>query len=198
MKLRSAILLALCGHAAAQQPPIAIYGIEVGAAINAPECQKTTLGNSVSYAPSTPSPCMRGASATAGPGDFSNGGFMAFPWGDAPKYAATNMVGISATAGIVGVVRVSTTGYRVQDLMLADLTAKYGRPTSSKTVPFQNAMGARYDGIAASWDLGPYQIEFLGMTTATDAGSLLVGTKAGLAERQRRIDGALKSMGRPL
>lgn len=185
-----------CGGASAQT--LTVYGIEIGAPIAVAECRKETFGSSVSYSLSRPAPCMKASPVTAGPGDFSNGGFMDFPPGQAPSHARGSMVGITATGGIVGVVVLNTSGYQAQDSVFTDLIAKFGKPSKSGTIPFQNRMGAKFDGIAATWDLGEFQVEFLGITTAIDTGLLLIGTKAGLVERQARIDAVLKKFGKPL
>ncbi|MNY43557.1 hypothetical protein D3C86_1785280 [compost metagenome] len=95
---------------------------------------------------------------------------------------------------------VSTIGEPMQGKVLDDLTAKFGKPTSSLTVPFQNRMGASFQGIVANWDRGDaLQVEFLGLANRIDEGQIVFGTKAGLAERSRRMNEATKKFGgRPL
>ena len=198
MKLRLAICLAaLCGPAAAES--ITVYGIGIGAPIAAPECRKKAIGRNVFYDSSPREPCMRAwEPIPANPADFSSGGIMHFPIGEAPKHARNRTVDISATDGVVGAIVVTTAGFSVQESVLRDLIEKFGAPTTTSRIPSQTLMGANFDGIVARWDLDTFEIQFFGVLYEVDSGLLIVGTKAGIQDRQARFDAARKRSSKPL
>ena len=85
--------------------------------------------------------------------------------------------GHSATAlvesGILHAISFQTTGYKFQDLYLRQLTEKFGQPTSLKTEIMQNAFGAHFDKIEATWRT-EYFVDLEGFGERIDEGSVFI------------------------
>lgn len=173
------------------------YGIQIGAPLQLAECPKLVAGSTAIYKGSN-APCIQEIFPKAAPGNFATGGMIAFPPGQWPAQAAGGRIGVSIVAGNVAVLVVPTSGFNAQQRIYDDLVAKYGQPASRATIPMQNAIGARIEGIGATWHAGSVDVLFNGVIGKVDQGQLLIGTPAGIAERQARIDAVLKGRQTPL
>ena len=123
-----------------------------------------------------------------------------FPHG--PRYDGNSDIELGSTAVPAGVsptatimlldgkpeqVSLKTDGMEQQERLYALLVAKYGTPTQSNITQLQNAMGARYQGIEASWQLKNMTVQFYGMLDSPREGYIIASTTKGskwLSDRQ--------------
>lgn len=84
-----------------------------------------------------------------------------------------------------------------QDLVLEQLVRKYGRPKTRGTIPMQNAFGAQFSAITATWESHTLRVEFIGMLDR-NVGSLLIGTPAAIADHKVELERKARGTGRRL
>jgi hypothetical protein len=172
---------------APSQPDIRdIAGIELGKEIAIPECKKEKAYGMIMYAMEDVSyPCFK---ESQGAGD-SLKTKPNFPRG--PQYdgnsdielgSAAVPAGVSPTATIMLLdgkpeqVSLKTEGSEQQERLYALLIAKYGVPAQSNISQLQNAMGARYQGIEASWQLKSMTVQFYGILDNPREGYIIAST----------------------
>ncbi len=204
--LAAAVLIALCSgcdrSSADREPPHVvgalgkdqsgdrdaadIAGITLGTRVQIPECKKERQQGLVIYAAEGQVyPCFedfRGAMGTMkiqaslpeGP-DYD--GVTSIELG-----SAAVPVGVSAKADILmldGVpeqVSLSTDGIESQDRLYTLLVEKYGPPSETKEVQLQNAFGAEYRSIEASWVLKRINVYFFGVVGSPSEGRITART----------------------
>jgi len=88
---------------------------------------------------------------------------------------------VDIVGGIVQSVLVSTAGFSVQEQLLSDLTAKYGKPKKLERSPVQTGIGAKFERIEAEWRKPDLNIDYRGMGTSITEGHISVRTDAGQA-----------------
>jgi hypothetical protein len=178
--------------------PNTAYGIEIGAPLPLTECPRKEIAGSVMYGVAA-QPCVQDTFPKVGVPLDRGGGLIVFPPGQSPAGSAWNRIGVVLLDGRVGALVVSTAGLHTQQQVYDTLVAKYGEPSQKSLLPVQNALGAKFESIVATWDRGEnLQVLFRGTSGRIDSGEILIGTHAGLAERQARIDRAVKGTSRPL
>jgi hypothetical protein len=182
----------LVGAEAIAAPPMDAYGMTIGAPLAVPECPRVE-GRYSLYVPAA---CVRWGFE----GDRTRAagrGQVVFPIRDRPVHSSDDSLGVytDPESGVLQLLIVSTSGPSRQDSVFTDLVAKYGPPATSKTVPLNNAMGARFDSIVATWSTPELVVRFYGITSLR-SGELLIGTPEGL----ERYDSAMRKLqqGRPL
>lgn len=175
------------------------YGIAIDAPLSLSECPRMESAGMVIYK-SSKEPCLQNLFPKAGvPLNLDSGLTVVFPVGQTPYGSSWNQVGLVVLEGRVAALTISTTGATSQNQLFESLVAKYGPPNTKQSISLQNAYGAKVESIVAEWDKGEnLQVNFFGIIGRADSGQLLIGTRAGLAERQARIDRALKGGTRPL
>lgn len=174
-----------------------IAGVELGKEIVIPECKKEKAYGIIMYALHNVSyPCFK---------DFQGAGNSLktkpdFPHG--PQYDGNSKIelgseavpsGVSPTATIMLLdgkpeqVSLKSEGAEQQEHLYALLSAKYGTPTQSNISQLQNAMGAHYQGIEASWRLKSMTVRFYGILDSPREGYIIASTAKGdkwLSDRQ--------------
>jgi hypothetical protein len=159
--LAAAIWAALCVAAsAAPGNPTQVFGVTLGAPLSLPDCS------------SNPS-----AECTDTLG-------VHFADGQRPVWVHFGFFSVDATDGTVGKIEVFTQGIEVQELVMAELTAKFGKPTASKIDHEQNGYGARFDVIQAIWKRADGEVSFVGAIDS-ETGDITVKSNAYIAEEQR-------------
>lgn len=163
-----------------------IAGITLGARIHIPECGKERRHGVIIYATEGQVyPCFedfRGArgtmkSAAGLPKGPDYDGVTSIELGSSAVPA-----GVSAKANILmldGVpeqVSLSTDGVESQDRLYALLIEKYGPPSETKEVQLQNAFGAQYRSIEASWVLRRINVYFFGVLDSPSEGKITART----------------------
>lgn len=171
---------------AADLDVVDIAGIALGSKVQIPECKKERQHGMVLYATENQAyPCFedfRGARGTMNRQiDLPRGrdydgitsielGAAAVPAGVSPKAS------ILMLSGVPEQVSLTTDGVEVQDTLYALLVAKYGSPSDTKEVQMQNAFGAQYRSIEASWVLGRMNVHFFGVLGSASEGSIIAST----------------------
>lgn len=67
------------------------------------------------------------------------------------------------------------------------LTEKYGKPTSEKSVPVQNRMGAKFDNHVATWNLPDGVIEAKERNGTVDSGWVIMSTTQYLKDKEKEL-----------
>jgi hypothetical protein len=73
-------------------------------------------------------------------------------------------------------ITILTSGQGVQYAVLADLKAKFGKPTKARVDKMRNGFGARWDEIFAEWRIGDAVIIFVGGDL--ESGGIILETRA--------------------
>jgi hypothetical protein len=199
MRMLAITGLVLVGVAQAQQVPETIFGLELNAPISIPECQLDK--KSKTYIPAEGACYKRDqvrnkrgslVDATGPLGDERV--LVYFAYKNSPAImSGFNMRGV-LRGGILVSVGTNTGGIRTQAQDFAQLQEKYGKPTRLEPQFLQNAMGAKYEGLVAEWELptGTYvRLESPDMLKLSlpsvggvNVGAMSVSTAAMQAERQ--------------
>lgn len=163
-----------------------IAGIELGKAMVIPECRKEEYHYSIVYATDNASyPCFKNSLGAGNSlktkADLPHGPKYDFSWAIELGSAAVP-AGVSSAAFIWMIdgtpenIILETGGLEEQERLYALLVAKYGTPTRSNISQMQNAMGARYQAIEASWGLRSMTVRFYGMFDNPKKGAITAST----------------------
>lgn len=147
-----------------------IVGIKLGADVQAiAECSKHREGEFNVYSiPYGPRPCTANSHLSLNApnppeADPSiKAGASEIEVQIAPPFGVKSQAKVSVVDGRVERVLISTAPVDAQRNVLDALTEKYGKPTSLRVRPMQNAFGAKLDSIEASWNLPLMDISFIG------------------------------------
>lgn len=177
MKKMALALALLAGSAGAQE--VEFLKIKVGAP-PPPQCPVEEMAPGVRMYRNAPdgSSCVKPFAAIE-PAPLPTG----------PKYTldamvpsaprGTQRVTLTVLDGLVESVNVTTNGYSSQASILKALEDRFGAPESSSANPVQNAMGASFEALQASWAVGHVGIRFNGILGRIDRGSVRVSTPKG-------------------
>ena len=166
--------------ASADETPTEVFGATIGAKLSLPACPPNIgLDGMVGIpgAPSSHPECV----------DSSDGDSVHFASGQWPDWIRSNPFEAYSTDGLVDRIDIETRGISVQDQALAELTAKFGPPTTHDVEREQNGLGATFDVIVATWTRGDGRIEFTG-ATSSNSGIISVEFNAYLLREQHRKD----------
>jgi hypothetical protein len=72
-----------------------------------------------------------------------------FPFANHPDLLAGDHIGVWISGGLAHEIMILTGGIDIQSDCFAQLSEKFGRPTTLATTPVQNRMGAKFDVIHA-------------------------------------------------
>ena len=201
----SIILLAMATIA---NLPHDIFGINVGQPLSYAECPESTTDfsgkpikhdkhYSFSYEYPKETPCYRRIKNRGTKAAFEPFERVEIDYPTPLKlgfYGATAIV----NDGIVSWIYVTTLGELSQDINLAALTEKYGKPNVFNRDAVQNGFGAKFTRISARWDLGRgVEAEFTGFAQDRKSGLFLLSTEFGRQEQKRRSAANLQ-LGRDL
>ena len=166
-----------------------IAGIELGKDLVVPECKKEKAYGMILYAmDGVEYPCFEESGGAGGtletakdlPRGPDHNGVQSIELGTAAVPS-----GVEPTASVLMIdgtpekVTLKTEGTAVQERLYGLLTSKYGAPTQSNVSQLQNAMGARYQGIEASWQLPGMSVLFLGVANRPGEGLIVATTPKG-------------------
>lgn len=73
----------------------------------------------------------------------------------------------------------STSGLELQQTILAQLTERFGKPTTMFTDVVGNKMGARFEAITALWSGGPVDVTYFAAAARLDQGLVIVSLPEG-------------------
>lgn len=182
--LIAAIFLGLSPPVMAEST-VDFMGLTMGAPLTAAECPIKKIGTMAVYdsPPRSVLPCWQrfGYADPIGPSpDISRDGVVWLQV-DGSKYPpgiSWKLTVCIKNGNIVGILA-DTSGADRQEMLLALLSKKYGPPTTSEVEAMQNAFGATFNGISASWVKGDVTIALEGIANQMDSGYITVMTEAG-------------------
>ena len=194
----AAMLLQAATDTVPSSPYPTVFGIQLMAPINIPECQisptvlkhpdiykRNSFFDRYSYSSTTI--CYERIGSRGGSNEpLSNEAVnVQFPFKQEPQWDTA--VSVELINGRVEGVSFSTHGVATQQLVLSSLEQKFGKPTSLTTVSKQNGFGAKFDVISASWSLSSkITVTFEGAATRIDAGTVSVSSPAARAQEEQR------------
>jgi len=185
--------LGVCFEASAVD--MTVYGIEIGAPFRMAECAYVWSGYLKQYQ-SPREPCLqamypiedvpiKGASPDVQ---------VHFPVNDLPRaLAPAKFITPLVIGEKLALLTIPTDGIDSQAQIYADLTAKYGKPSSRWASTLQNGFGAKYVAVLARWELPGLRVEFVGAANRIDTGVIRIGTPAGHREAARQEKAAARS-----
>jgi len=132
----------VCGATAAAPT---VMGITLGAPLPFDEC-----ANSQSMAQFTSRTAVCWTKVTGGIADARRVDYPMSGAVLAPPFVTHDTI-VEVIDGHVEDIRMSTSGISSQETVLAELKAKFGRPTRSDRRRLQNLMGAQFVGLTATW-----------------------------------------------
>ena len=145
-----------------------IFGIKLGAPLALPDCPVNSY-NLVDES-AIKELCVEPASAANIEESSRNVYFIP---GDSPDYLKYNHLDLTIRDGLVQKISVFTNGLNDQDEVLAELTKKFGRPTTLKSEAESNLMGATFQAVTANWKVGADRVLFLVYSTSSIADHLM-------------------------
>jgi hypothetical protein len=194
----AAVLLQAAADAGPSSPYPSVFGIQMMAPINIPECRISPVvlkhpeaftrdSFSDRYDYSTNTLCYKRIGARGGSTEIlANEALnIAFPSNQEPQLASA--VSAEIIDGRVQGVSFSTYGIAVQDLVLSSLEQKFGKPQNLTTTDKQNGFGAKFNVTNASWKLpNEISVTFEGALSSINAGSVSVLSPAARAEQEQQ------------
>jgi hypothetical protein len=90
-----------------------------------------------------------------------------------------------------------TAGASSQELVLMQLSKKYGAPTHVSKQRAQNSLGASFEALTARWDMADVVVTFSGITDRLDVGEVYIDLPAA-AEMRKQWRTAERALERPL
>ncbi len=173
---------------------ISVFGIPLQRVLLIPECPYHRMSRrspneyDIQGAPKT---CFRknnsyGERSDDTP-DLSYAASIAWAFGTQPAMASGSVNAIIIGGLVQGVV-FNTHGYSSQEQDLVALVSKFGEPTTISRPEVQNRMGAKYEGIIASWALGLVQVTFNSLADDLDTGLVRVETDTAKAQRSSSLN----------
>jgi len=191
MKLLCSLLVLMgCVWAQSKQPAelpsapdMTVFGLQLGSDLVLPECKKTSSDGKLDFHYEIISRvwCYR----RTDPNNQSQLGNeyvqIEVPFADrTPVFPANEIIGCVLNGKLEGMA-FRTLGLVTQPDVLAKLSAKYGKPTTSATNEVQNLMGAKFESVYATWQFSNLLVEFQGTAGSLNQGSVSVRTPLGKA-----------------
>jgi hypothetical protein len=166
-----------------------VFGLEIGADLSLPECQRTKLSrNRFIYSGNDRLWCYerldKGKDGTPVVNETIE---IKFPFGDRPEIVSgLSLIGQILDGRLEGI-GFNTLGVENAGEVLKKLTEKYGKPTVSQPVEVQNKMGARFTTVQADWNFSNLIVVFQGVASSLDSGLVTIDTPRCNAWRQERL-----------
>ena len=190
--LFAALSIAVASAASAQAGEPAetsFYGIALARPFTGmPECPKDTNYDNM-YVIQANYPCYQHDKISrigAGLGGDEDLTIM-YPSGKYPEMY--NGMYLHVVNGVVQGVKLITNGVASQTHDFALLVGKFGPPSSRRTIPMQNRMGATFDVIEASWQRpNGVSMTFKGVVNSLDTGQVNARTPQEVAREKAMLD----------
>ncbi|WP_200230272.1 hypothetical protein [Rubrivivax gelatinosus] len=181
----ASILLSFALHAQAQT---SIFGMQLGARLSVQECEKVKTATTVIYRPAVNAPCFKRLWSSGETGRITTDTVaISLPIGQIPSpMSGTEVMALVLDGNLEGV-GFNTAGIRTQEIALAELTEKFGPPDSLERRPAQNALGASFDVIYATWSQSGPVVRFDGASGNITSGFVTVDTPKAHAWRAQAL-----------
>ncbi len=177
-----------------------VFGLEMGKTIEAPECGFMAVvapygvaAPASLYSVSQPITCFERTEDLAA--DFKSlvrkSGLLRtetveikFPAADTSKFMAKLRIFAGVIDGKLERVELDTYGVEDTDPVMAELTKKYGEPTSSTPHQVETRTGSTFDAISADWNFPDLFVHFESVASSIDSGMIQIETAKGREVRQ--------------
>ncbi|WFC43234.1 hypothetical protein [Pseudoxanthomonas sp. SE1] len=204
------LLLLLAGAATAQDGSFAVFGIPFGVPLTVPECtwregrdymsadRRATKREYKNAMWSDESgPCFIQSLRNIGkPIEEGESVSILFPLQERPSMSKRGSLGVRIVDGKADYMTVHTLGLAGQTHDLAELTEKFGTPTSIEHPKAQNRMGATFETTEATWSLkGGVSVTYHSALSTTDEGLIVITTTKGALAEKRAMDDFEKQFG---
>jgi hypothetical protein len=184
--------------AAPQETDMKVFGIQMAAPLSLPECSKLKgigmyLGTQSQWCWEFSVGIPQSRTVTPTPSDGTL--LIMFPAEDAPSLVSAAPLMVEMRHGTVVGISFRTSGVKDGPEVLKALTSKYGQPSSQQSREVQNAFGAKFEAVSASWRLPGLVIDFDSAPTRVDTGMVIIDLPSFRTERE---SAATKSAGKAL
>ncbi|GEM_PF-6728036 len=180
----------------AQAEGVSLYGIALDGALAMPSCVTNKLGDMEVYDEMrNTSDCVMPSFTL--PGRDFGGQWMEIHYviGHAPDILSGGQISVWLFDRKIQDIMILTPGVDVQDTVLAQLTAKFGKPSKQYTSLSQNAYGAQFHVVHARWTFSAANIRFDSAMDRFDSGEIEAQTALGADMRGK--EAAAISSSRP-
>lgn len=165
---------------------LSVFGFTLGEPLRLPECHYRLSGSMKLYDTIPAQTCAWEAMKVNGYAEPQRR--IIFSEREAPAIVANwQAIALERNGRLLGI-EFYTGGAKAQDLVLAQLTAKYGPPASAAASAVQNMAGATFDNVDAVWH-GPVEVTFWGTFRRLDSGRVTIDLPEAAALRRTWFDG---------
>lgn len=152
-----------------------VFGLTFGQPLALPECVRNSITPSI-YEPVQPVTCQR-MDGRGGPAEIS-AVRVVFPPDSAPSLVHEDAVDVYLVNNALGGIEYETIGIEDQQLVLDQLTAKFGRPDHLERPAVQNRAGAAFTAIRATWSKPDMFVEYQSAPVRLDLRFVSIETPA--------------------
>jgi len=184
MKMVVALALGVLAGAASATD-LSVFGINLGQAPTLPECPFRLSGGRLKLYDTLPAAtCIQDARPLTGYGQPARE--VTFGRGEAPTIAKWGRAFLlqDSSGQVIGI-HFLTLGLQTQDVVLAQLKAKYGPPTTITPRTIRTAVGGPFETFDAKWVFEDLIVNFRAADGAIDRGDVTVDLPAGATLRQQ-------------
>lgn len=167
---RILIAVALAAAQAHAEETTTVFGIALGKPLELADCASSVVAGMKLYDSVQRVHCREDARADRDRVEGVSWSRVQFPAAEAPLIAKWAYVNAYIIADVVEGIEFPTAGVSSQEVVLAQLSEKFGRPTTINSIPKQNAMGASFKVYEAEWRLPTMTVSFSGALDAIDKG----------------------------
>lgn len=163
--------------AVSQQPDNSVFGIEIGKPLSLPECdQSKDIHQDV---------CV---DRPIGPLAETEDRFINFVDSKQPSIvsAENGSIRVFMVNGKVAGFQFFTDGIRTQDIVISQLTEKYGKPILLERDEVKSLNGGSFQSVTAAWETNGLKVSFLGTVGMLTKGRVTIDTDASRAARRER------------
>ncbi len=164
------VALALVATPAHAEEPTTVFGIALGKPLELVDCTSSIVGGMKLYDTLQRMQCREDARADRDRAEGVTWSRIQFPANEAPLIAKWTYINAYIMADVVEGIEFPTAGLSSQELVLAQLSEKFGKPTTLTSVTKRNAMGARFEVLEAQWRLPTITISLYGALDTFDKG----------------------------
>ena len=172
---------ALCIASAPALAATTVFGLPLGEPLRLPECPTRVIAGMAEYVTQPPVTCYHAPHKLNGYPEPARR--IIFSQAEQPLIVKNWQAVALEQDGVLVGLEFHTGGVSSQDVVYRELVQKFGQPSSRYTEASQNAMGARFDVINASWD-GAVVVTFYGALGKLDDGVVTIDLPRAAAARR--------------
>jgi hypothetical protein len=177
-------------------PDTKVFGLQIGAELTLPECERIKIGSAFTYSESQQRWCYERIDRN-GMLSLNEAILIKFPLNEWPRIVnGLSLVGQLIDGRLEGV-GFNTFGLKAAPDVLQKLTEKYGSPSDSERYEVQNRLGAKFTTVRAIWNFSNLVVVFRGLSDSLDTGLVNIDTPRCKAAREQKLK-ELTNSGPPL